>query len=72
MSISSVSSASQAAALLKAQAASPSGRSADGDYKTKGVGRSTVKDADGDYRPSSPQAQSSRAVQAAVAILKAE
>jgi hypothetical protein len=73
MPVSSVDSSGQAAAVaaLKAQAAAQNARAADGDYKTKGLGRSTVKDADGDYKPSSAQAKSSAAVQAALTTLKA-
>jgi hypothetical protein len=47
-------------------------RAADGDYKTKGPGRSAVKDSDGDYkRLSTAQSTSSSSVQAAVANLGA-
>ncbi|MFI5012351.1 MAG: hypothetical protein ACHQAY_08390 [Hyphomicrobiales bacterium] len=68
--VSPISSASATSAAHKTQAASPNARAADGDYKTKGVGRSTVKDADGDYKPTTSQAKSSSAVQAAVTGLK--
>jgi hypothetical protein len=73
MSVSSVNSAGHTAAqaVLNAQAANQSARSADVDYKAQGVGRSAVKDADGDYKSSSPQAQSSDAVRAALTTLKA-
>jgi hypothetical protein len=58
-------------------AATANARAADGDYKTKGSGH-TVKDSDGDYKPTSktttapptsPAATSSNAVQAALANL---
>jgi hypothetical protein len=64
---------SQSAALQKIQAAQSSSqaRSADGDYKTKGAGRSTVKDTDGDYKPASAQVRSTTAVQVALSLLKA-
>ncbi len=46
-------------------------RAADGDYKTPGPGRATVKEPDGDYKPlASAQSTSSSAVQAAISALK--
>ncbi|SEE81262.1 hypothetical protein SAMN05444161_7265 [Rhizobiales bacterium GAS191] len=68
--VSAVNSASSAPAVQKAQVVSTNARAADGDYKTKGVGRSAVKDADGDYKPTSTQATSSSPVQAALTLLK--
>jgi len=44
-------------------------RAADGDYPTPGPGRSAIKDADGDYKPTAAQMTSS-AVQAAVTDIK--
>jgi hypothetical protein len=70
MSVPSINSASNAAAVSKTQAPLQNARAADGDYKTKGIGRSTVKDADGDYKPASAQAQSTAAVQSALTRLK--
>jgi len=67
--VSSINSATTVPAV-QAKVASSNARAADGDYKTKGVGRATVKDADGDYKPATAQATSSRAVQAALSILK--
>ena len=70
MSVPSINSASNPAAVSKTQAPSQNARAADGDYKAKGIGRSTVKDADGDYKPASAQAQSTPAVQSALTRLK--
>ena len=74
MSISGISSASSVP--VQPQTTPPlasNAKAADGDYKTKGAGRSTVKDGDGDYKPtqSSAAATSSSAVQSAVTNLKA-
>jgi hypothetical protein len=57
------------------QAASQNARATDGDYKTKGPGRATTKDADGDYKAASvtsvsAQLRSSPAVQAILSNLK--
>lgn len=73
MPVSSINSGGHAGAQAaqRAQAAAQNTRAADGDYKTQGASRSGVKDSDGDYKPSSPQAQSSSAVQAALTSLQA-
>ena len=49
--------------------ATPNQRAADGDYLAPGPGRATVKDADGDYKPS-PAQTSTSAVQAALTDIK--
>ncbi|MFI5012762.1 MAG: hypothetical protein ACHQAY_10470 [Hyphomicrobiales bacterium] len=68
--VSAINPVSAAPAVQKAQSVSQNARAADGDYKTKGPGRSSVKDADGDYKASSAPAKSSPAVQAALTGLK--
>ena len=68
--VSSINSAGSAPAVQKTAPVASNDRAADGDYKTKGVGRSAVKDADGDYKPTTTQAQSSAPVQAALTLLK--
>ena len=66
--VSAINSAGSAPAA-PAPAVSHNARAVDGDYKTKGVGRSSVKDSDGDYKPTT-QAKSTTAVQAALTLLK--
>lgn len=73
MSISPVSSAAYTPAPTPTAApAASNAKAADGDYLTKGAGRSAVKDSDGDYKPtqSSPAATSTSSVQAALTNLK--
>jgi hypothetical protein len=68
--VSSVNAASAAPAVQNTPAVSQNARAPDGDYKTKGHHRSTVKDADGDYKPTTSQSTSSSAVQATLSNLK--
>jgi hypothetical protein len=70
MSILSVGSHAGAAAVHKPTPTPQSARSPDGDYLKPGVGRSTAKDADGDYKPNSPLSQTSGPSQAAITDLQ--
>jgi hypothetical protein len=68
MPISSTSSVALPPAVPKTPAVSQNARAADGDYLAAGPGRSTLKDADGDYKPIATQA--SNAVQTALTGIK--
>ncbi len=68
MSVSSINTAAQTAAVSKA--ATTSTRASDGDYKVRSAATSQTKDADGDYKAAKPAAAtSSSAVQSAVNTL---
>ena len=70
MSVSPIRSVEHAPPVHNTQAPPKTQRAADGDYLTAGVGRSAVKDADGDYKPTTTAAKTSNSVQAAVSNLK--
>ena len=71
MSITPVGGPTSAAGAQSAHVIASNQRAADGDYKTRGPGRASVKDTDGDYKAlSTAQNTSSGAVQAAVTSLK--
>lgn len=71
MSITPVGGLTSAASAQSGSAIRSNQRATDGDYKTPGPGRASVKDADGDYKAlSTAPARSSGAVQAAVTLLK--
>jgi hypothetical protein len=72
MSISAVSaSTTYLTSIKQATSLAQNARGVDGDYKTPGPGRSHVKDADGDYKPTaSAHSAASSAVQAALSGLK--
>jgi hypothetical protein len=70
MSVPSVGSATPQGSVPPVQPSAVNARAADGDYVTKGPGRSTVKDADGDYRRASAQTTTSASAQSALANLK--
>jgi hypothetical protein len=70
MSISSINSLPPAPVVQNTQPISQGARAVDGDYTTRGAGRSTSKDSDGDYKPVTTQATASGSVQAALTSLK--
>lgn len=69
MSITSVNSVAAHSLEKTSSAQSKNARAADGDYVTTGPGRSTVKDADGDYKPSTTASRASGSVQQALTDL---
>lgn len=65
-----VSSPSPVASVAPAQKIPNNARAVDGDYLKPGAGRSTVKDADGDYKATPAQSTATGPVQAAVTDIK--
>jgi hypothetical protein len=69
VNITSVSSTAANSLQKTSPAQSKNTRAADGDYLTKGPDRSSVKDADGDYKPSTTASRASSSVQQALTDL---